>query len=483
MTLSLRSRLLVILAGLLALGLGLAAVVTVTAVRRDMISRIDETLRSVSHNPPPPVPMEPNQGTVGQGAVGGPPVGDTPLGSATGGDSGRSVAVVIFGRDGRAELSLPSGYGSDPDPLPDLPGDPREIATGVFLEAEPSRDPGPVYRALASRLPDGRIVVAAAPLSDVDAAVRTLALVWLVTGIALLAVLVAAGWWAIRAGMRPIDDMVETAGTIAAGDLTQRVDHTDPRSEVGRLGSAINVMLGRIQEAFVARVESEERLRRFVADASHELRTPVTVVSGYAELYRTGALDTEEKRDGALARIESESHRMGGLVEDLLLLARLDQGRPLRSENVDLEGICGAAVRDFESTVGRTIAFESVGPVVVTGDPERLYQVIANLLGNVAAHTPEESAGTLRIGRSGEFVEVTVVDDGPGMDPALAAHVFERFWRADPGRTRKTGGTGLGLAIVRSIVSAHGGEVGVSTSAGAGFAVTLRLPVTPGISP
>lgn len=483
MTLSLRSRLLTILAGLLAVGLGLAAVVTVTAVRRDMISRIDETLRSVSRNPPSPVPMQPAQGAPGPGVVSTPPAGETPMSPPAGGDSGRSVAVVVFGRDGRPELSLPSGYGTKSDPLPKLPSDARDIATGVFLEAGPSRDPGPVYRILASRLPDGRTVVAAAPLSEVDAAVRSLALVWLVTGIALLAVLVAAGWWAIRAGMRPVDDMVETAGAIAAGDLTQRVDHTDPRSEVGRLGSAINVMLGRIQEAFAARVESEERLRRFVADASHELRTPVTVVAGYAELYRAGALETEEKRDGAMARIESESHRMGGLVEDLLLLARLDEGRPLRSENVDLTGICDAAIRDFESSTGRSIAYESDGPVVVTGDAERLYQVIANLLGNVAAHTPDEATAVLRIERAEEHVEVTVADDGPGLDPAAAAHVFERFWRADPGRTRKKGGTGLGLAIVRSIVSAHGGEVRVGTSSGAGFAVTLRLPVTAGISP
>ncbi|MCE7884903.1 MAG: HAMP domain-containing protein [Actinobacteria bacterium ATB1] len=242
MTLSLRSRLLTILAGLLAVGLGLAAVVTVTAVRRDMISRIDETIRSVSRNPPSPVPMQPAQGAPGPGVVSTPPAGETPMSPPAGGDSGRSVAVVVFGRDGRPELSLPSGFGTKSDPLPKLPSDARDIATGVFLEAGPSRDPGPVYRILASRLPDGRTVVAAAPLSEVDAAVRSLALVWLVTGIALLAVLVAAGWWAIRAGMRPVDDMVETAGAIAAGDLTQRVDHTDPRSEVGRLGSAINVM-------------------------------------------------------------------------------------------------------------------------------------------------------------------------------------------------------------------------------------------------
>jgi len=278
---------------------------------------------------------------------------------------------------------------------------------------------------------------------------------------------------------------------IAAGDLSQRVPEGDERTEVGRLTIALNGMLSRIERAFRAQEASEaqargseNRMRRFVADASHELRTPLTSIRGFAELYRQGAVGSPQVTRRLMERIEAEGARMGVLVEDLLLLARLDQQRPLSITPVDLAEIAGDAVHDARAVQpSRPIALhldEALDEVpVVLGDEGRLRQVLGNLVTNALTHTPEDVRVTLTVAQDPadpEFLLLRVADQGPGMDPADAGHAFERFFRVDTSRTRAAGGTGLGLAIVASLVAAHGGTVELTTAPGQGATFTVRLP-------
>jgi two-component system OmpR family sensor kinase len=273
--------------------------------------------------------------------------------------------------------------------------------------------------------------------------------------------------------------MTETAGAIAGGDLSQRVDEGTPGTEAGDLGVALNRMLGRIEEAFDQRAASEARLRQFVADASHELRTPVATIRGYAELYRTGALEDGEQMDDAMRRTEAEAVRMGSLVDDLLHLARLDQGRPLEREVVDLGRVVEDTVADARAVEpDRAITTAIPAPVTVLGDRARLHQVLANLVSNARVHAPGAPIEvTLR--EEGAEAVIEVRDDGPGMVQTDAARAFERFYRADTSRSRQHGGTGLGLAIVDATVRAHGGTTVIDSSPGEGTTVTVRLPQQP----
>jgi two-component system, OmpR family, sensor kinase len=288
----------------------------------------------------------------------------------------------------------------------------------------------------------------------------------------------------VRVGLRPLEGIGTTAGAIAAGDLSQRVAPADERTEVGRLGLSLNAMLIQIEAAFDERRASEDRLRRFVADASHELRTPLTSIRGYAELFRRGAGSRPEDLEKSMARIEAEASRMGVLVDDLLLLARLDQGRPLERDPVDLGAIATEAVdaaRAVDPERPIDVAVEGRGAMV--GDGGRLRQVVDNLLDNARVHTPEGTPIHVRVRGEDDGVVLTVTDEGPGLSAEAAARVFERFYRGDPARSRQTGGAGLGLSIVSAIVDAHGGSVaalennGEETSAGATFRV--RLPLVP----
>ena len=236
-------------------------------------------------------------------------------------------------------------------------------------------------------------------------------------------------------------------------------------------------MLGQIEDAFAERSASEARLRRFISDASHELRTPVAAVSAYAELFDRGARDRPDDLERSMTGIQRETRRMGLLVSDLLLLARLDQGRPLEARPVDLTALAGEAVdaaHAMEPT--RPLALEAPAVVTVTGDAERLRQVIDNLLANVRAHTPVTAAVTVRVGRDDAGALLEVADAGPGMEAEQAAHAFERFYRGDPSRSRDHGGAGLGLAIVAAIVEAHGGAVAVESAPGQGTTFRVTLP-------
>ncbi len=352
------------------------------------------------------------------------------------------------------------------------------------------------WRAVSVHSAGGELITVAVDLSDVEATVRALVLLQLGIGSAVLLVLGVAGYWVVNRSLQPLVEVEKTAASIAAGQLESRVPQGDPKTEVGQLSLALNGMLAQIQRAVAssdasaekARL-SEERMRRFITDASHELRTPLTTIRGFAELYRQGASTDVET---SMSRIESESKRMAGLVEDLLLLAQLDAQRPLERNRVDLLALASDSVHDARSIApSRSIALEFLkgpGTPEVIGDEARLRQVLGNLVANALQHTPAGSAVTVRVGTSGGDAVLEVADEGPGMQQQDADRVFERFYRADASRTRASGGAGLGLSIVDSLVRAHGGRVTVTTVPGRGccFRVTIprvvNAPIYPSVS-
>jgi len=341
------------------------------------------------------------------------------------------------------------------------------------------------YRVVVARLPDGRGTFAMGlPLTDVLETVGRLIRIELLVGIAVLLALALLARRAVGRGLRPLEEIGETARAIGAGDLTRRVEPATERTEVGRLGLALNAMLVQLEAAFREREASERRLRRFVADASHELRTPLTSIRGYAELFRRGASARPEDLATAMRRIEEEAGRMGVLVDELLLLARLDQGRPLERAPVDLAALAGEAVADARVVEpSRPLRLERDGPVVVPGDADRLRQVLANLLANLRQHTPAGTGATVRVAREGPCGVLEVADHGPGLTPEQREHVFERFYRAEPWRPRtrtgagSAGGAGLGLAIVAAVATAHGGRATAAAAPGGGARFRVELPL------
>jgi two-component system OmpR family sensor kinase len=278
-------------------------------------------------------------------------------------------------------------------------------------------------------------------------------------------------------GLRPLDEIETTAAAIAAGDLSRRVERAEPRTEVGRLGLALNAMLGQIEAAFKGQAASERKLRRFVADASHELRTPLAAVRAYAELFGRGADRHPDDLARSMEGIRRESERMSALVEDLLLLARLDEGRPLAREPVELERVVREAVETARTVEpDRPIDLDAEHAAVL-GDRERLRQIVDNLLGNVRAHTPAGAPVRVRVGRTNGKATIAVEDTGPGLRPEDLERIFERFYRADESRSRASGGVGLGLSIVAAVAEAHGGAVAARSEPGKGAAFEITLPL------
>ena len=293
----------------------------------------------------------------------------------------------------------------------------------------------------------------------------------------MLGALAALGWWLVGLGLRPLERMGRHRRRDRPGDLSQRVEPATSTTEVGRLGLALNGMLHQIEGAFAERAASEARLRQFAADASHELRTPLTSIRGYAELFRRGADQRPEDLAKAMRRIEEEAVRMGVLVDDLLLLARLDQGRPLEQHAVDLTQLARDAVDDARAAdAQRNVTLATNGAVTVLGDEQRLRQVLANLLTNAFTHTPEGTPVRVSVVSRPHEAVIEVADQGPGLSEQEQAQVFEQFWRADAARQRATGGAGLGLSIVRAIAVAHGGTVDVASTPGAGATFRVHLP-------
>jgi two-component system OmpR family sensor kinase len=339
------------------------------------------------------------------------------------------------------------------------------------------------YRAVALALESGDTLLVAVPTRDVEQTLDQLVLVEVLVVAGAVIVLIALGWVMINIALRPLDQMGTVAQAIADGDLSQRVRPATPRTEVGRLGIALNKMLRRIEEAFADRENSEERRRQFLSDASHELRTPLASIRGYAELFRLGLAGDPDALRRAMGRIEAEATRMGVLVEDLLALARLDELPEARLETVDVGELAGQAAADARATATeREIAVTRDEPSDVLGDQDALRQVLANLMRNAVVHTPSGTPIEVTVRNEPPEVVVEVRDHGPGLTAEAQSHVFDRFWRTDSARGRTPSGSGLGLAIVAEIVAAHHGTVAAANDFGGGAVFTVRLPAAPGPS-
>jgi two-component system OmpR family sensor kinase len=473
---SLRARVLLSVLTLAAAGLLALATVTYTEQRSFLQGRLNQEVEgaepAVSHR----LDEEEDQ------------EGNSPFGQA-------GLAGHAGPTNGNPNLSLPPGtygqrreasgkvlhhtfltYGQTAPAAPKLPS---QVPLDKLFTVGSVGSSGLKYRVYARRDPeDSGITVVAVPLREVDDTLSHLLLVEALVIVAVLLALAVSASFVVRLGLRPLDRMEVTAGEIAGGDeLSKRVSPAEPRTEVGRLGLALNAMLDRLEQAFAAREASEERLRQFLADASHELRTPLASIRGYAELFRMGATADPGDTETAMRRIEEESRRMGVLVEDLLTLARLDESPELKREAVDLAALASDAVTDARATAPqRSIALDAPDSAVVWGDAHQLHQVIANLMRNALVHTPATAAIEVAVHEDDNSVVLSVRDHGPGLPAGSAESLFDRFWRAEGGRERGKAGAGLGLAIARRLVDAHRGEISAENAPGGGAVFVVRLP-------
>ncbi len=500
---SLRLRLLLAVGAIAIVALVVADFATYSALRASLYNQVDQELaQQRTHLQPTPTGLVFNPaGCLPQGGV---TVGGADADSGDSGNTGNSGSTAAPGAAGNPARQFPnvfsvsyfavvtadksavvngvecSAYVDDHPYRPDLPvpitgftTQPDGSQVAYFTTGSVAAG-GPTFRVRAEKLTADLVQVQAQPLVDQNSTLHTLFLTELaVTAIALVLAL-AGGWWLVRLGLRPLEDVEATADSIAAGNLDQRVPGAEQSTEVGRLARALNVMLERIQAAFSARLasearlkENEQHLRQFVADASHELRTPIAAVSAYAELFERGGAEHTEDLPRIVSGIRTETARMDRLVNDLLTLARLDEGVPMELAQVELVSLVSEAVRTA-TAVGPQwpVQFWAARPVEVTADKDRLRQVIDNLLANVRAHTPEGTTTTVRVEQIGDQAEIEVRDSGPGMSQDDARRIFERFYRADPARSRASGGSGLGLSIVWAIVAAHGGTVTAASAPG-----------------
>lgn len=386
-------------------------------------------------------------------------------------------ALVIVDVQERTVNGQASGFTDAPDPLPDIETFASLVAKGDISTIS-AEDGSLNYRAFAWVTDTGEIGVWAVPLGEVDAAVDDLVRTFGITAVFVAVLGALATWFAVRRELRPVDQMIDTASAIAGGDLSQRVDVSTSSIELGRLGSALNEMLVKIEDAITEEQHAKARLTDFVADASHELRTPIAAVLGYSELYRQGALTESKDIDNAMRRIGTETSRMERLVADLLLLARLDRMLAMEPKSVNLSEVVRDAATNSEAIdPGYPITVECEDSIRVMGDEQRLTQVISNLLTNTRVHTPKGTAVTVSLREDSDHVILDVIDDGPGLPDDDSGKLFERFYRIDSSRSRDTGGAGLGLAIVAAIVTAHEGTIEAANEEGHGARVTVTLPV------
>jgi two-component system OmpR family sensor kinase len=471
---SLRRRLLLAFVAVAAV-LAVADVVIIRTVESNLLGQIDQRLSTTV-----PRIAGPGGDLAMLSASGCRPAPDAPDGSLS------ELYMAELSSSTGCLTVFSEGLGAD-QPAPQL--DANVIADRLSATTTQVSDPftvasegddGARWRLVVTRSPSGDVNIWGLPLSATEATITNLTVLTLAASGAVLVVLGLVGWWVIRLGLRPIDALVRTADEIAAGDLSRRLDPQPDGTEAGHLTEAFNGMIHQIEEAFAEREASEDRLRRFVADASHELRTPLTSIRGYTDLMRAGALDDPGARSDALRRVSGETARMAELVDDLLVLARLDQGRPLEQAPVDLVAVVSDAVQDAGAVApGQPVTLTVPGhPVVVVGDEGRLRQVVANLLTNARVHTPRGTPITVRVDVGPGTAELVVADEGEGMAPEVATRVFERFYRADPSRSRDRGGSGLGLSIVAAVAQAHGGLARVESTPGTGTRVLVSLPLT-----
>lgn len=480
--LPLRVKLVVALLTLVIAALSTAGVAAVTTLRGYLVGRVDAQLERISDQ---------SVRLVQFGAPLDPPPGNEP--HRLGPPSEYRVYVSDASGQTRWEFSNPIDSGQSAPQLPDLTVNDAEAKSGDPFTVGSTGD-GSDWRVLARTLSDNsRIVYVATQLGEVSSTVDRLVYLEVSIGGVVVVLLGGLGYFLVRRSLRPLTEIERTAAAIAGGDLSCRVPHHPERTEVGRLAGALNGMLAQIETAFRVRESSEaaardtaERMRRFAADASHELRTPLTSIRGFAELYRQGAATDPDDIARFMRRIESESARMGLLVDDLLLLARLDQERPLERAPVHLATLAADAVHDAQVVAPDrpiTLSVEDGVAPVVLGDEARLRQVVANLVSNALTHTPAGSPVRVEVSvrdhRTHRLAVLSVVDRGPGLSEADACRVFERFYRADPSRTRRSGGSGLGLSIVSALAAAHGGTVELDTRPGEGATFRIVLPLLP----
>ncbi|MCW2506796.1 MAG: two-component sensor histidine kinase [Actinomycetia bacterium] len=458
----LRIKLVAALVALCAVGLSLAGGAGVFALHRGLVVKVDERLALMAGAPPPDAQHR------------GPVVAESTATYWAGIERDTGLPTT--------QVSLVHGaVGQTPPRLP------SQLPPGRAVTV-PAQGAGAAWRVLTGHDGRGNPVTVGISLNEVDQTVADHALTTFLLGLGVLLVLAALGWLVVTTSLRRLVAVEKTAEAIAAGDLSQRVPGGDDRTEVGRLAVALNTMLTQIESAFrsseaseVSARASEDRMRRFVADASHELRTPLTSIRGFAELHRQGAVADPAGTARLLGRIESEAARMGLLVDDLLMLARMDQQRPLERKPVDLLELATDAVTAARAVdPGRAITLDladGTAPPVVTGDDGRLRQVLGNLVSNAMTHTPPGTPIVVRLSTTDSTARLAVADAGPGLPADVAERVFERFYRADPARTRASGGTGLGLSIVVSLVAAHDGTVSVRSEPGSGSEFEVELPL------
>ena len=467
MTLSLRGRLLVGVMSLVIAGLLLFNVAIYQLFQNSLMGRIDDQLTSrnsvvsaanlVSHDCRGSAPLFPT-----------------------------NTVVALLAPDESVQLSCTAlGFGgASPDAAPVIPKDLHPAGNDQPLGPITVSGTGEVHQyrltAWSENSLNNQTVVLAIPIDDVPATLAQLLRLELFISVAVVAATALLAWLIIQLGLRPLQRMGATAGQIAAGDLSRRVEPATSRTEIGRLGLALNAMLSQIEEAFAQSKASEQRLRRFIADASHELRTPLTSIRGYSEMLRRGAAESPTDSDLARRRIEEESVRMSTLVDDMLLIARLDQGRPLELRPVDLQAIARDAVDDARAVAPQreiSLSLNMPKPALVEGDDVRLRQVLGNLVRNALVHTPSKTPIEVGVTTLDGTALVTVADHGPGLRPEDRNRIFEPFYRADPSRSRDSGGAGLGLSIVTAVVAAHGGKVQVKETSGGGATFEVELPL------
>ncbi len=489
---SLRTRLVLAVTAVALVALLVAGVATYSSLRSFLYSRIDQSLTQTV----PPLNSPGFSGGFGNPASpGGTPTTPTDpnrfryvsthapgtyveVRSASGAVVGPTVPAYQRGGE-HASPALPktiTGFTKD-----------AQGQSSLLFTAPSAQAGGAPFRVLAVQRLDGDTLILGISLADTNSTLHRLLLIEIAVALGALLTAALVGWWLVQVGLRPLRDVEDTAEAIAEGKLTERVPGDNERTEVGRLARTVNLMLNRIESAFAQRDRtehelrrSEERLRRFVADASHELRTPVAAVSAYAELFERGASTRPEDLHRVVTGIRTETDRMSRLVSDLLLLARLDEGRPMELTRVELVSLAAESVQTAEAVGPQwPVTLRAERPVEVLADASQLRQVLDNLLGNVRSHTPQGTATIVSVDEEEGDAVVRVADQGPGISDEDRARIFERFYRADPSRSRSNGGSGLGLSIVAALVKAHGGRVGLD-DADVGTTIAVHLPLADG---